>query len=138
MKRMPCSAFLSVTMPEAGERNVRVRFVSPERASALTWASEMSQFFSRARLDSAGGANEPVQHAQAGDFGPDTQFLDLLGADADSGSTPRAAGVLLAFIDCDVVHSHRVLLRHRRGVTEPHRMVRFIGRLRGAVRFPPA
>ena len=35
------------------------------------------------RFDAAGGANHPVQRAQAGGFGPDAQLLHLLGADPD-------------------------------------------------------
>ena len=53
MKRMPCTAFFSVTMPEAVERKVRVRLASPELASALICSSEMSQLRRRCRLDSA-------------------------------------------------------------------------------------
>ena len=53
MKRMPCKAFFSITMPLTGERKVSVRVVVPESASALICASEMSQLRSRCRLASA-------------------------------------------------------------------------------------
>ena len=53
MKRIPWTAFFSMTMPDTGERNVRVRRASPDWANARTCSSEMSQFLSRARLESA-------------------------------------------------------------------------------------
>ena len=53
MKRMPCSAFFSSTIPPAGDRKVSVRRISPDPTSAFTSASGTSQLRRRARLDSA-------------------------------------------------------------------------------------
>ena len=53
---MPCSAFFSVTMPDTGERNVMVRWVSPVATKALICSSEMSQFLSRCKLDATSRA----------------------------------------------------------------------------------
>ena len=43
--------------------------------------------------------------------------LDLAGRKLD-----RAVVAVLAFVDGDVVHPHRILLRHRRGVRQSHRV----------------
>ena len=53
MKRMPETAFFSITMPVAGERNVTLRCASPVRSSAAICSSDTSQLRSLVRLDSA-------------------------------------------------------------------------------------
>ena len=53
MKRIPATAFFSITTPPAGERKVSVRFASPPAARALICSSEMSQLRRRERLASA-------------------------------------------------------------------------------------
>ncbi len=50
MKRMPCSAFFSVTTPDTGEANVIVRVAWPVATKALTCSAENSQLRRRARL----------------------------------------------------------------------------------------
>ena len=43
MKRIPCTAFFSVMMPETGEWKVSVRFASPDAGERRICSSEMSQ-----------------------------------------------------------------------------------------------
>ncbi len=60
-----------------------------------------------------------VERAHRRRLAPHAELLHLVDADLDL----VAAGVrLLAFVDGDVVHPHRILLRHRRRVGQSHRI----------------
>lgn len=62
----------------------------------------------------ADGADEP---ARGGRLGPHAGALDFGRADFD-----RAAILVLALVHGDVIHPHPILLRHRRGVGQTHRI----------------
>ncbi len=53
MKRMPCSAFFSVTTPETGEGKEMLRCGCPDRINAVTCSADRSQLRRRVRLESA-------------------------------------------------------------------------------------
>src|SRR5229473_3910433 len=66
-------------------------------------------------LNGARCTNNRVQSAALCDLGLNTCLLQLAGADLD-----RRVVVLLALIDGQIVHSHRIFLRGRRGVGKAH------------------
>ena len=73
-------------------------------------------------LDAAGRAHRTAQRAHRGGLGAHAQLLDLLGADADLAGAGLVRALVLAFVDGDVVHAHRVLLGRGRGIGQPHRV----------------
>jgi hypothetical protein len=70
-------------------------------------------------LDATDRTNDPVERAQADGLGSDAELLNLFGADPE---LLRCARPLVGFvrIDRNVVHSHGVFLRCRRGVGQAH------------------
>ena len=70
-------------------------------------------------LDAADGLDDLVQRTHRRRLAPHAELLHLVDADLDLA----ASGVgLLAVVDGDVVHPHRILLRHRRRVGQSHRI----------------
>ena len=75
------------------------------------------------RLDAPGRAHDFFNRPHAGRFRLHAELLDFFGTDLDlTGSGGVWVGIILALPDCDIVHAHRVLLRHRRGVGQAHRV----------------
>ena len=68
-------------------------------------------------LNGAGGADRRADHAPGGRLRFDAGTLDLARRQLD-----RSVVAVLAFIDGDVIHPHRILLGRRRNIRQAHRI----------------
>src|SRR5258708_22937662 len=68
-------------------------------------------------LNGARSTNNRVQSAPLRDLRLNTCLLQLAGADLD-----RRIVVLVALVDRQIIHPHRILLRSRRGGGDAHRL----------------
>ena len=69
------------------------------------------------KLNRAGRADHGADHAPDGRLRLDAGALDLSGRDLD-----RSVVAVVALVDGDVVHPHRILLRRRRNIRQTHRV----------------
>src|SRR5262249_53492273 len=124
MTRWPLMIFLSITVPVVGAGQSSVRGLVPLLRTSWIRLSGTARLRKRCMVPSTVWTPRPAVRLCAPiaiarsiyRFGPHTAALDLVEAHFDS----LAVVLLLALVDRDVIHPHRVLLRDRRGVGQAH------------------